>query len=47
MRLMIKKIILFTKGIETLWYFSEQLGKELRFWDMMYFTLTSAKNTGA
>ena len=24
---MIRKIVLFTKGIETLWYFSEQLGK--------------------
>ena len=39
MRLMIKKIILFTKGIETLWYFSEQLGKELEIlgYDVFYF----------
>ena len=36
---MIKKIILFTKGIETLWYFSEQLGKELEIlgYDVFYF----------
>lgn len=36
---MIKKIILFTHGIETLWYFSEQLGKtwsELGY-DVFYF----------
>ena len=25
---MIRKLVLFTKGIETLWYFSEQMGKE-------------------
>lgn len=39
MRLMIKKIILFTKGIETLWYFSEQLGKELEIlgYEVFYF----------
>ena len=24
---MIRKLVLFTKGIETLWYFSEQIGK--------------------
>lgn len=36
---MIKKIILFTKGIETLWYFSEQMGKtfELLGYDVFYF----------
>ncbi len=36
---MIKKIILFTKGIETLWYFSEQLGKtfELLGYEVFYF----------
>lgn len=36
---MIKKIILFTKGIETLWYFSEQLGKELEIlgYEVFYF----------
>ena len=27
---MIKRIVLFTKGIETLWYFSEQLGKTFK-----------------
>ena len=36
---MIKKIILFTKGIETLWFFSEQMGKtfELLGYDVFYF----------
>lgn len=36
---MIKKIILFTKGIETLWFFSEQMGKtfELLGYEVMYF----------
>lgn len=36
---MIRKIILFTKGIETLWFFSEQLGKtfELLGYEVFYF----------
>lgn len=36
---MIKKIILFTKGIETLWFFSEQMGKtfELLGYEVFYF----------
>lgn len=36
---MIKKIVLFTKGIETLWYFSEQMGKtfELLGYEVFYF----------
>lgn len=36
---MIKKIVLFTKGIETLWYFSEQLGKafEQMGYEIFYF----------
>ena len=36
---MIRKIILFTKGIETLWYFSEQMGKtfEELGYDVFYF----------
>jgi hypothetical protein len=36
---MIKKIVMFTKGIETLWFFSEQMGKtfELLGYDVFYF----------
>ena len=36
---MIRKIVLFTKGIETLWYFSEQMGKafEKLGYDVFYF----------
>lgn len=36
---MIKKIVLFTKGIETLWFFSEQLGKafEKMGYEIFYF----------
>ncbi len=36
---MIQKIVLFTKGIETLWFFSEQMGKtfELLGYDVFYF----------
>lgn len=36
---MIKKIVLFTKGIETLWFFSEQMGKtfELLGYEVFYF----------
>lgn len=36
---LIKKIILFTKGIETLWFFSEQMGKtfELLGYEVFYF----------
>lgn len=36
---MIQKIILFTKGIETLWFFSEQMGKtfELLGYEVFYF----------
>lgn len=36
---MIRKLVLFTKGIETLWYFSEQIGKtfERLGYDVFYF----------
>lgn len=36
---MIRKLVLFTKGIETLWYFSEQIGKtfEKLGYDVFYF----------
>lgn len=36
---LIKKIVLFTKGIETLWFFSEQMGKtfELLGYEVFYF----------